>query len=174
MKVPGRSRKKIRSISDRVRQALELIEPRIDVQRFLEHDLLEKLDVVFHIAEMEDMGEDEALTFPDRHEIHVREDVYEALRRGDLRARFTVIHEFAHWVLHPRIALARSSRPGAHQFFEDSEWQADAFAAEFLMPADLVIKYCKTAAQVAAMFGVSMDAAIIRVNVLKAEGLLRR
>jgi len=148
--------------------------PLIDVQRFLEHDLLDKLGIVFHVGEIEDMGEDEALTFPDRHEIHIREDVYERLRRGDLRARFTVIHEFAHWVLHPGLGLARSAKGSVHQFFQDSEWQADAFAGEFLMPADLVIKHCKTAAQVAAMFGVSMGAAIVRINVLKAEGLLRR
>ena len=173
-KVPARSRRHLRLISDRARQALGLLDPCIDVLRFLEHTLLDKLGVVFHVGTMEDMGEDEARTYPDRDEIVVREDVYEALRRGDLRARFTVIHEFAHWVLHPGIALAKSARRGAHEFFEDSEWQADALAAEFLMPAHLVVKRCRTAAQVAALFGVSMDAAIVRVNVLKAEGLLRR
>jgi hypothetical protein len=173
-KVPARSRKNIRLVSDRVRQTLDLLYPRIDVQRFLEHVLLDKLGVVFHIGTLEEMGEDEALTFPDRDEILVREDVYDALRRGELRPRFTIMHEFAHWVLHPGIPLAKSTRRGMHEFFEDSEWQADAFAGEFLMPAYLVVKHCRTAAQAAKIFGVSMDAAIVRVNVLRMEGLLRR
>ena len=174
VKVHGRSRHKIRTISDGIRETLGLFQPRLDVQRFLEHELFDKAGIVFHVAEIDEMGQNEALTFPDRDEIYIRADVYDALVRGDLRARFTVVHEFAHWLLHPDLGLARSSPGSMHQFFEDSEWQADAFAAEFLMPADLLIKHCRTAVQVAALFGVSLDAAIIRVNVLRAEGLMRR
>jgi hypothetical protein len=174
LKVQGRSRQEIRAVSDRIRETLGLLLPRPDVQRFLEHDLFDKAGIVFHVAEIDDMGQNEALTFPDRDEIHIRADVYDALVGGDLRARFTVIHEFAHWLLHPDLGLARSSPGSMHQFFEDSEWQADAFAAEFLMPADLLVKHCRTAVQAAAMFGVSLDVAITRVNVLRAEGLMRR
>jgi hypothetical protein len=174
VKVHGRSRQEIRAISDRIRETLNLLQPRLDVQRFLEHDLFAKAGIVFHVAKPEEMGKNEALTFPDRDEIHIRADVYDALTRGDLRARFTVVHEFAHWLLHPDLGLGRSSPGSMHQFFEDSEWQADAFAAEFLMPKNLLVKHCRTAVQAAAMFGVSLDTAIVRVNVLRAEGLMRR
>jgi len=39
--------------------------------------------------------------------------------------------------VHRGVPLRRSATPLNHQPFEDSEWQSDAFAAEFLMPVDL-------------------------------------
>lgn len=173
IKVPGRSRQIIRRISDRVRSLLNLRDPYIDLIRLVEHRLYEE-GLILHIAEAEELGEDEARAFPDIDEIHIREDVYAALRSGERRARFTVAHEIGHWILHPDVALARNARDGRHDFFEDSEWQADCFAAEFLMPAQMVIKWCSTANAVSEEFGVSLDAAIIRVQVLRSEGLLRR
>lgn len=65
----------------------------------------------------------------------IRKDVYDALHAGDPRARFTIAHEFGHFVLHDGIALARSNAR-SHKVYEDSEWQANCFAAELLAPKD--------------------------------------
>ena len=82
--------------------------------------------------------------------------------------RFTLAHEFGHMVLHnsevqgfPR-AISRESN---HKPFRDSEWQADAFAAELMMPAERARGL--SAEEIARRFGVSLQAARIRESVLK-------
>jgi Zn-dependent peptidase ImmA (M78 family) len=61
-----------------------------------------------------------------------------------------------------------------HRHYEDSEWQADAFAAEFLMPLEHVLRLPRlTAAAASVRFKVSLRAAMVRMNVLRNEGLLR-
>jgi Zn-dependent peptidase ImmA (M78 family) len=174
VRVSRRGQLEVRQIAMRVREKLGLYDPYVDMMRLLEHRL-HVLGVDFDVRDEDEMGGDEACTLPDRNEIRIRLDVYNALEVGNRRARFTVAHELGHLVLHPGIVLARSLRIGTHSFDEDSESQADGFAAEFLMPVDLVVaRRCRTAAQVSEMFAVSMDAALIRVKALRTEGLLRR
>jgi Zn-dependent peptidase ImmA (M78 family) len=48
---------------------------------------------------------------------------------------FTLSHELGHLVLRHSMAFARTdSRGAAWRPFEDSEWQANTFAAELLKP----------------------------------------
>jgi Zn-dependent peptidase ImmA (M78 family) len=61
-----------------------------------------------------------------------------------------------------------------HAQQEDPERQANSFAAEFLMPANELAGKHWTAAQVSAMYKVSLQAAIRHVRELTAEGLIRR
>ena len=72
--------------------------------------------------------------------IILRADTYDALcdvsDPKHCRARFTVAHEIGHLILHEGFALARGAV--RHKHYEDSEWQADTFAAELLMPTFLV------------------------------------
>ena len=173
VKVVGRSRLVIRGIAYRIRGLLDLRNPDVDMVRLLEHRLTE-LGGTYHIASFDELGDNEAVTFPDISEIHLREDVYNALCAGDHRARFTVAHEFGHLVLHQGISLGRNKQPGGHQHFEDSEWQADCFASEFLMPARMVAKDFTTASAISKAFNVSLEAAMVRIRVLQAEGLMRR
>jgi Zn-dependent peptidase ImmA (M78 family) len=62
----------------------------------------------------------------------------------------------------------------AHRIFEDTEWQANAFAAAFLMPgAGLVELEARgitlTPQELVRRFNVSFDAARIRLDVYRAR-----
>lgn len=86
----------------------------------------------------------EACAFPDGCRenpggpyIKVRPEVYDAACAEDGRARLTLLHECGHVLLHRQVAAhprkefdaAKELRP-----YENSEWQANTFAAELLMP----------------------------------------
>lgn len=83
---------------------------------------------------------EEGVTFSGANKIIIRQDVYVAACHGDGRARFTIMHEIGHFLLHGpnRVALCRLAPGEKLRPFEDPEWQADTFAAEFLMDFDLI------------------------------------
>lgn len=82
------------------------------------------------------------------------------------RRRFSVAHEIGHVVLrHGAIRLMMDGRPTSRP--EWQEVQANAFAAELLMPKmALTRKGILTPKQIADMCGVSMEAARIRAQQL--------
>lgn len=88
----------------------------------------------FDLQSRDYMGMTEAAVLPDKKLMHIREDVYNALHSNDPRARFTIAHEFGHLFMHKGVALNRGD--GNHKAYEDSEWQANYFAAELLAPLD--------------------------------------
>jgi Zn-dependent peptidase ImmA (M78 family) len=160
----------------KVREAYGLNQPIVDLAKFVECELSNS-GYVYDIVSGDEMGDDEAQAFPDSCVLRIREDIYEALIRQDRRARFTIAHEIGHLALHQGIPLRWAGTPQnnasrTHAFYEDSEWQADTFAAEFLMPVDLIRKYCTKAVEISDVFGVSLDAALIRISALRAERLL--
>jgi Zn-dependent peptidase ImmA (M78 family) len=113
----------------------------------------------YAVLPAEEMGDDEARTYPDKYLIEIREDVYYAATDGDRRAQFTLAHEVGHLVLHAgldkSVSFARSSTE--HKIYEDSEWQADTFAAEFLMPYEIAIQ-CNDPVEISERFEVSQSA----------------
>jgi Zn-dependent peptidase ImmA (M78 family) len=91
------------------------------------------------------------------------------------RQRFTVAHELGHYVMHADEPDAfdyvdnRSAVSGADDHASPVERFADAFAASFLMPAKEVNRLMKekyTPTQISAYFGVSQDAAYLRLKQL--------
>lgn len=112
-------------------------------------------------------------------ELVLREDVYQALRRDEPRARFTLMHELAHALLHAEDLVRRGRLPHfqasfrraggkpTHRVFEDTEWQANVWASAFLMPARELLQLERTgalrASQVQLVFGVSAEAAACRL-----------
>ena len=159
-----------------VRSAYGFNETMVDLARFVEYELSEA-GFVYDIVSGDEMGDDEAHAYPDSGVLRIREDIYDALIRKDCRARFTIAHEIGHLTLHQGVPLRWAGTPQnnvsrTHAFYEDSEWQADTFAAEFLMPVDLIRKSCTKAVEIADVFGVSLDAALIRLSALRAERLL--
>ena len=93
-------------------------------------------------------GTAEGMTFydPDEDKIVVLlpDRTYASLERGEFRARFTLPHELGHAVLHTELLVKLRAIPHhllvlqrqePHKWFEDSEWQANAFAGALLMPA---------------------------------------
>ncbi|MEZ6090663.1 MAG: ImmA/IrrE family metallo-endopeptidase [Pirellulaceae bacterium] len=81
-----------------------------------------------------------------------------------LRDRFTIAHELGHFLLHSDLGATPiiAYRNGSGRI----EWEANWFAAGLLMPAEEFRAECQlpdvSTAQLAAKFGVSLDAARIR------------
>jgi hypothetical protein len=167
------SRTKIRAVAVALRKCCNEYAPWVDVARFIEHKLFSEFNVEFSVQPESVLGLDEGRTYPDKLQIQLREDVYEALIADDPRARFTAVHEVGHLFLHRGVPLRRTSAATDHKAFEDSESQANSFAAEFLMPVHFILglQY-RTAACASDVFGVSLQAAMIRMDVLRMEGVL--
>ena len=135
----------------------------VDVLRMLEL-ILPFLGFTYDYPSQEEM-EEEAKTYPDQKLICIREDVYYGARKGVARYRFTVVHEIAHAILHSRasISFARSDIP--LKAYMDPEWQANAFAGEFLMPYNLVKDM--TIDEIVETCGVSRKAAVTQMQAYK-------
>jgi hypothetical protein len=91
--------------------------------------------------------------------IRIREDVYLGAILGMGRGRMTVAHEVGHYILlvAKGLKLYRSFAETKIEAFRDPEWQAKAFAGEFLCPYHLISGMA--APQIALTCGVSDDAA---------------
>lgn len=112
-----------------------------DIVRFLEIKLpkfIPNFNLI--IEEKSKLGECHGLTYPDRNEIHIREDVYERALIGSGRDRLTMAHELFHLLQHEKqnISYARIEPEKDIEAFRDPEWQADAFGGELLIPAHLI------------------------------------
>lgn len=103
-----------------------------------------------------------------------RFEIFLAAHTGPNRDRFTIAHELGHYFLHyvypnqngtPVVRL-EAQRYGSGRV----EWEANWFAAGFLMPASLFREQHRalggSIAALADMFGVSIEAARIRVQSL--------
>lgn len=134
------SRANIQVMADRIR-LIEGCKGKyfFDIVHFLDVTL-PRLDPSFtlSIKTKEEMGECHGLTYPDRNEIQIREDVYERAYNGSGRDRLTLAHELFHLLQHEKenISFARSENI---EPFRDPEWQASAFGGELLMPHDMIV-----------------------------------
>lgn len=178
VKVPGCKRSDIRELAMSIRGSVNQPGGKLDVIHLLEIDLqgadLAYLDPVEDDALMD--GE-LARAYPDTNWIQIRNSVYESACDGDGMARFTIAHEIGHLLLHKGCNhFSRyAENAGTHRIFEDSEWQADNFAAELLMPAnDIVERGLSTVAEIQEAYGVSQQAAKFRLKNLKDEGLIKK
>lgn len=88
------------------------------------------------------------------------------------RIAFTIAHELGHWELHPHHSQANACTAGDIAAYKGTgiEQEANAFAAELLMPTPMLaqsLKYASAtiqkAAEVASTYGTSLTAAVIRV-----------
>lgn len=79
---------------------------------------------------------------------------------------FTKAHELAHFFLHKNKQYFCLDEALGSNTNNKLEWEANAFAAELLMPFDLVKKYHKsmTTLEMCKMFKVSKEAIIYRLN----------
>ena len=168
------SRLKIRAATTNARAVLELAPGRIDAEA-----LLAKLDVdfgihydIFRRGELPVADGVEACWVPESATVYIREDIYCEMCRGGRRALFTLGHELGHAVLAHRRTLNRRSVADV-PVYAQSEWQANTFAAEFLMPLEQIRQHnLVTAERVAGYFGVSPKAAAVRLKDLCEKGEL--
>ena len=113
-------------------------------------------------------------------EILAASQTYEWMEKGRARAGYFVAHELGHCVLHTEQLVRLAQMPSnqqaafhrgliAHKPFEDTEWQANAFAGALLMPAGGIAALERhhrviTVSLIADQFGVSMEAASYRLD----------
>ena len=154
----GRSYREIERIAARWRQQLGYAPlAAFDAKHFFEFEVASlklttrdgEIDVFNHVQPCSEEGLTRWDTDESQLELILSEASYRDLQDGLSRPRFTVCHEFGHAVLHTnelvRLAGLSIERQAAmyrareHSKCYDSEWQANAFAAAMLMPAEGVI-----------------------------------
>lgn len=174
VRVPPRSRAALRQTAGQLLEFCNVREPPVPIVNILEHDLT-GIGLVYEYASRSSMGDDHGRSYPDEGRIVIREDVYERACAGEGRDRLTIAHEIGHVVLHSGLPLSRSVTPsGPVRAYESSEWQANAFAGELLMPIDWVRALCQGPPDLAEVFCVSSSAAFTQWNALCREGVLGR
>ena len=107
-----------------------------------------------------------------------RQGVLENAERGAHRDKMTVAHELGHVLLDHRHGgtMHRVQQGNAKLGFgrqeESAEWQANYFAAAFLMPREAV-KACSNATEVSLQCRVSLQAAGIRFDEVNVRGVAK-
>lgn len=112
-----------------------------DIVRFLEIKLPSiDSNFNFRVLPQDEMGECHGITYPDRNEIQIRQDVYDRAIAGSGRDRLTLAHELGHLLFHEKqnISYARVGDNTGIVVFRDPEWQADAFGGEVLMLKEVI------------------------------------
>jgi hypothetical protein len=100
--------------------------------------------------------------------------IYLAAHTGPLRDRFTIAHELGHYILHFLYPRSQGRDPGPIQAQRYGsgpvEWEANWFAAGFLMPTQVFSGAFEKCAgdleRLASLFGVSLQSAEIRAQSL--------
>jgi hypothetical protein len=120
-------------------------------------------------------------------EVLASEHAYGWLQQRHPRGGYFVAHELGHCLLHIDQLLRLARMPAAeraalhrlkkeHKPYEDTEWQANAFASALLMPALGLVTLEKehgpiSAVEVSERFGVSQEAAGYRLELFAAKRL---
>jgi len=169
------SRSNIRDYATQIRQALGFsTHPYVDVAGLLEFVLPTALPGYhFEVRDMDAMGENHGLTNVAEKRIILREDVYDGVLEGKGRDRMTAIHEVGHLLLHSDERVFHRRALGAPPSYKDPEWQAKAFAGEFLV-SELFADSFESVSQAAVGFGVSLEAARYQLRQLSAAGIVKR
>jgi Zn-dependent peptidase ImmA (M78 family) len=143
-----------------------------DLEGFLER--LELYGITYDVVEDSFLPYGvEASCIPEKRVIYITTSTFEAVKRNDERARFTIFHELGHLLLaHSRTFHRDATRE--FPVYENSEWQADQFAGEILMPLDVILRKNLTAAwELQEEFGVSFQAASYRLAKLRSKGEIK-
>lgn len=145
-KVKGRSRNEIRREALKTRDAILTMMYKTSMSDVSAGDLFEQLSKFgIECQIIEDNSEDIKLGVPAAmigSNLILRDDTYEGIVKGNPRDVFTLYHEIGHYILKHERELNRG-QIGEHDYYEDSEWQANAFASEILMPLDEIIQMLK-------------------------------
>lgn len=155
--------------------AMEIKSARIDVVSALEF-LHNNETITMIIVEPHEMPSEYAVASPTTMELYIREDTYCNAANGVPRDRFTLAHELGHLILHqnaPQQYASTRSIISNHHYTEDAEWQANEFAAMFLI--DRTNKPAiQTPRLIAETFGVSFEVAGIVWRKLHDGGYMQR
>lgn len=169
-KARATSKKELSNLARELRKALqienELFFPIIPFLEGIVPKIDEKFDLEI-VGEYELPEGTEALTYPDKSKMKIREDVYLNALAGQGRARFTLAHELFHYLFHSEENISFARSKGDVPIYMDTEWQANEFAAELLAPGYLVAG--KTAEEISRECGISYQCASIQARKHKKE-----
>ncbi len=134
----------IRNLANILREVLRLkLDEPIDFTFYLDLMSIMFRKQHFNYIVLEDSNEifksnDEAHTNIKTGTIYIKESVFKKLEDPSSRSHFTIAHEIGHFFLHflNGPVLSRTTKPDKQ--YEKPEWQADQFAAELLMPYEVV------------------------------------
>lgn len=134
--------------------------------------LLERLNegIGFEILNDSDLPE-QTYAFTDNNGcIRIKQSVYELAVEGDPRHRFTIAHEIGHKLMHvSEIGFTRSS-DASTKIYCDSEWQANEFAGQLLLPDDVLKTHWHDDPYATSeLLGVSMECLEIRKRIYIKE-----
>lgn len=126
-------------------------------------------DFELQIGSIVEMGNINGQTFPDKHIIRIREDIYEGAIHGNTRDRMTLAHEVGHLFLHANqdVGMCRVADQRRIAAYISSEWQANTFAGQLLAPTYLLRG--KTTEEIQNLFNISYSAACIQRGRAKSE-----
>jgi IrrE N-terminal-like domain len=169
-KVKPLSMVRIKDISLNLRKSLSFSKPYLEINNLL--DVLSVKDIIeYKVVNNKSLGTDLAGNTNSDGLILLPEDTYNQACNGNVFARFTIAHEIGHSVLHRgQINFARyKSTSKSHKSYEDSEWQANEFAGQFLAPISH-IDYQDNISTIMSKFGVGKITAKIRMERFKDIG----
>lgn len=169
VEVYPQSIKSIRHLASAIRSEFGIPNNRsFPIAEFLE-SALPQIDEDFQLQILNDneMQGTEGVTYPQKHLIRLKESVYLNLMKDDGRARFTACHEMGHLLLHQKFPPEFKRNPcSIKEIYKSSEWQADTFAYEILMPYEAVLD-CQNATEISRIFKTSYSAALVRLEKIK-------
>lgn len=170
--VPPLSGAQIAQLAESIRRDMQIKTDDFPLIQFLEL-VMPRLfpDFALEVGLMSEMGANHGLTIPAENVIRLREDVYEGLFQGRGRDRFTAAHELGHYIMHRKVPIVfHRQEHGRLEAYRDSEWQANTFAGDLLMPQSLMIR-CNSIEEVVHRFGVSSQAAMVQNKKLSRFGM---
>ena len=163
-KVSPRKRIDIKRVAQSIRDQLS-VKGKLNILALFE--VLQSAEV-FDVAVVENLNV-EAVTYPDKDLIEIRQDIYQGAVEGNGHCRFTLAHELGHFLLHrgeSGVGFARANITTPAGAFEDSEWQADEFASELLIDSR-ELTGTETALEISLKFGTSEQAANYKLYKMK-------
>ena len=183
-KVAAIVRQKLNFQPDEAIDALRLFESLSDIR--IERSSGKPIPLGYGVVELAD-SEGYAKYDSEKHVIEVLASVetYGWLEQRHPRGGYFVAHELGHCLLHTDQLLRLAKMPTAeqaafhrlkteHKPYQDTEWQANAFASALLMPAVGLVALEKehgviSVGEVAGRFGVSHEAAGYRLELFTAR-----
>lgn len=160
------SRKGIRAFVRELKKVLglenELYIPIVEIVENVLPEIFE--DFTLEIVPENEMGAKHGETFPSKHLMRIREDVYYRAVDGKGRDRMTIAHEVGHLFLHDdaSISMCRLAPGEELKPYEDPEWQANCFGGELLASSYLIKGMASY--EVSFKCGISFDAAEIQIK----------
>ena len=163
------SRYELRKLAKIIRGALRLKGPRFPIIEFLEKIMVQVFpEFNWEVVPDKELPGLEGLTLPKEHLIQLPERVYMDAVAGLGRARFSVAHEVAHYLLIDDNSVALCRSDVKLPAYRKPEWQANTLAAELLVPTDMTAGM--GANEIAWVFGVSFAAAKVHIKIKQEEG----